>query len=392
MAKLSSMQRIVCDERPNWRERADEHGFRFHTIEGERYWDERAYYAFTLQEIERDIEAPTGELDQMCRELVARAVDDERMLKVLRIPERFWTFIAASWKRGDPSLYGRFDLSYDGQGPAKLLEYNADTPTSLYETGVFQWVWLEDAIANNTVPKDADQYNSLHERLIEGWKEIGKGGHLHLAGAIDDPEDGGTIQYLEDTARQAGLSTTVLATESIGRNPKGGFVDLQDRPIELMFKLYPWEWMFREQFGAYLAGSPTRWLEPPWKAILSNKGILPLLWAMFPRHPNLLPAYFEDDPKAAELGNSFVRKPLYSREGSNVAIVVDGVAVDQDEGPYGAEGYIRQAVATLPRLDGNYVALGSWIAAGQPCGLSAREDLSPITKNTSRFLPHAIVG
>jgi glutathionylspermidine synthase len=328
----------------------------------------------------------------MCRELVARAVDDERMLKLLRIPERFWTFIAASWKRGDPSLYGRFDLSYDGQGPAKLLEYNADTPTSVYETGVFQWVWLEDAIANQTVPKDADQYNSLHERLIEGWKQIGKGAHLHLAGAIDDPEDGGTIQYLEDTARQAGLSTTVLATESIGRNPKGGFVDLQDRPIELMFKLYPWEWMFREQFGAYLAGSPTRWLEPPWKAILSNKGILPLLWAMFPRHPNLLPAFFDDDPKAAELGNSFVRKPLYSREGSNVAIVVDGVAVDQDEGPYGAEGYIRQAVATLPRLDGNYVALGSWIAAGQPCGLSAREDLSPITKNTSRFLPHAIVG
>ena len=71
----------------------------------------------------------------MCRELVARAVEDERMLKVLRIPERFWTFIAASWKRGDPSLYGRFDLCYDGQGPAKLLEYNADTPTSVFETG-----------------------------------------------------------------------------------------------------------------------------------------------------------------------------------------------------------------------------------------------------------------
>ncbi|HKS65249.1 MAG TPA: glutathionylspermidine synthase family protein, partial [Xanthobacteraceae bacterium] len=165
-----------------------------------------------------------------------------------------------------------------------------------------------------------------------------------------------------------------------------------DKPIELMFKLYPWEWMFREQFGAYLAGSPTRWLEPPWKAILSNKGILPLLWAMFPRHPNLLPAFFEDDPKAAELGNSFVRKPLYSREGANVSIVVDGTAVDQDEGPYGAEGYVRQAVATLPHIDGNYVAFGSWIVAGQPCGLSAREDVSPITKNTSRFLPHAIVG
>ena len=386
------MQRIACDEPPDWKTKADAAGFRFHTISGERYWDERAYYAFTLKQIEEDIEAPTGELDAMCRELVARAVADERMLKVLRIPERFWTFIAASWKRGDPSIYGRFDLSYSGEGPAKLLEYNADTPTSVFETAVFQWMWLEDAQARAITPKDADQYNSLHERLIEGWKEIGKGGHLHLAGAIDDPEDGGTIAYMEDTARQAGLATTVLAMDSIGRTPKGAFVDLDNKPIDLMFKLYPWEWMFREQFGASLAGAPTHWLEPPWKAILSNKGILPLLWAMYPRHPNLLPAYFEDDEKAKELGDSYVRKPLYSREGSNVTIMVEGQAVDQDQGPYGEEGFIRQAVATLPRYQDNYAAIGSWIAAGKPCGLSVREDVSPITKNTSRFLPHAIVG
>ena len=386
------MQRIPCDERADWREKANAAGFVFHTMDGQPYWDERAYYAFTLKEIEEDIEAPTGELDAMCRELVARAVDDERMLRVLRIPERFWTFIAASWRRGDPSLYGRFDLSYSGEGPAKLLEYNADTPTSVFETAVFQWMWLEDAKARQITPRDADQYNSLHERLIESWKEAAKGAHVHLAGALDDPEDGGTIAYLEDVARQAGLQTTKLAMDSIGRNPRGGFVDQNDKPIELIFKLYPWEWMFREQFGAYLAGSPTRWIEPPWKAVISNKGILPLLWAMYPRHPNLLPAYFEDDPKAAELGDSYVRKPIYSREGANVTMVVGGQAVDQDEGPYGAEGFVRQAVATLPKFGENYAAIGSWIAGGKPCGLSVREELTPITKNTSRFLPHAIVG
>src|ERR1700704_3922126 len=209
------MQRIPCDERPDWREKAEAVGFEFHTIDGERYWDERAYYAFTLQEIERDIEAPTAEFDKMCRELVARAVDDERMLAALRIPQRFWTFIAASWKRNDPSLYGRFDLSYDGQGPAKLPEYNADTPTSVFETAVFQWQWLEDAKARAITTSDADQFNSLHERLIEGWKQIGQGRALHLAGALDSEEDAGTLAYLEDTARQAGLTTTVLAMENI---------------------------------------------------------------------------------------------------------------------------------------------------------------------------------
>jgi len=391
------MQRIACEERADWRIKAEAEGFLFHTIDGERYWDERAYYAFTLEEIERDIEAPTAELDRMCGELVARAVDDAAMLKRLRIPERYWTLIAASWKRGDPSLYGRFDFSYSGEGPAKLLEYNADTPTSVFETAVFQWQWLEDAKARLITTHDADQYNSLHEQLIAAWKEIAQkmgdaGSAIHLAGDLGSQEDAGTLAYLEDTARQAGLGTTVIAMENIGRTPKGAFVDLANKDIALCFKLYPWEWMFREQFGAAIAGAPTRWVEPPWKAILSNKGILPLLWEMFPRHPNLLPAYFEDDQKALELGNSFVRKPLYSREGANVAIVVGGEAIDQDEGPYGEEGFVRQAVATLPRFAENYVAVGSWVAGGKPCGLSTREDMSPITKNTSRFLPHAIVG
>jgi glutathionylspermidine synthase len=387
------MQRIACDERADWVKRAEEVGFIFHTIDGERYWDERAYYAFKLQEIERDIEAPTAELDGMCRELVGRAIADERIMRRLAIPERFWNYIAASWKRNEPSLYGRFDFCYDGKGPAKLLEYNADTPTALFETGVFQWMWLEDATARLITPKDADQYNSVHERLIAAWKEIGAGRPLHFAGVIDDPEDGGTIAYLDDCARQAGLATTILPMEDIGRTPRGQFTDREDKPIELMFKLYPWEWMMREQFGASLPGSGTQFLEPPWKAVLSNKGILPLLWAMYPRHPNLLPAAFEDDEEGIKaLGTSYVRKPLYSREGANVEIVVGGNVVDSDSGPYGSEGFVRQAVATLPQFDGNYTVLGSWLVQGQPCGLCVREDNDPITKNTSRFLPHAIVG
>jgi glutathionylspermidine synthase len=386
------MQRIACPERSDWRDLAAEVGFDFHTIGGAPYWDETAYYGFTLEEIERDIEAPTAELDGMCRELVARAVTDERMLRVLRIPERFWTWLAASWKRGDLSLYGRFDLRYDGNGPAKLLEYNADTPTAVFETAVFQWLWLEQAIERNIVPEGADQYNSLHEQLIAGWKTIGRDRPLHLAGTTDSAEDAGTIAYMADCARHSGLATTVLDMASIGRLKSGVFVDLENRPIELMFKLYPWEWMMREEFGTSLAGASTQWVEPPWKAILSNKGILPLLWAMFPRHPNLLPAYFDDDTAASALATSYARKPLYSREGANIELVVDGAAVDADSGPYGGEGFIRQAIAPLPQFSGNYTVVGSWIAAGKPCGLAVREDASPITKNTSRFLPHAIIA
>ncbi len=385
------MQRIICPERDDWHATAESTGFDFHTIDGERYWDERAYYAFSLGEIEHEIEAPTGEIDAMCLELVGKAVDDEKYLRRLKIPEAFWPLISESWHQDEASLYGRLDLSFDGKNPAKLLEYNADTPTSIFEAAVFQWTWLEQAIERNIIPKRADQFNSIHERLIEAWKKLGGTHHLHLAGMTESTEDSGTLAYLGDTATQAGLTTTLIDIEDIGLSEDGRFVDLDDRGIEFAFKLYPWEWMFHDAFGAQLAKASTRWIEPPWKAILSNKGILPLLWEMFPGHPNLLPAYFEDDPNAAKLGTSFVRKPLFSREGANIALVSAGTTLVAQEGPYGAEGYIRQAFAPLPNFSGQYPVLGSWLVDHTPCGLSIREDENPITGNTSRFLPHAIL-
>jgi glutathionylspermidine synthase len=385
------MQRLACPERDDWRTTADETGFDFHTIDGERYWDERACYAFTLEQIERQIEAPTSEIDAMCLELVGRAVDDENDLRRLKIPEVFWPLISESWHRDEASLYGRLDLSFDGRGPAKLLEYNADTPTSIFEAAVFQWTWLEQAIERRIIPGHADQFNSIHESLIGAWKKLGEGRHLHLAGTTENTEDAGTLAYLEDTARQAGLATSLIDIADIGWREDSDFVDPDGRSIELMFKLYPWEWMFHDAFGARLAKAPTRWIEPPWKAILSNKGILPLLWEMFPDHPNLLPAFFEDDPNAARLGDSFVRKPLYSREGANVTLISGGITIVEQQGPYGAEGFIRQALAPLPNFSGQYPVLGSWLIDHTPCGLSIREDENPVTGNTSRFLPHAIL-
>jgi glutathionylspermidine synthase len=385
------MQRIACPERDDWRATAESAGFDFHTIDGERYWDERAYYAFTLEEIERQIETPTGEIDAMCLELVGKAVDDEEYLQRLKIPEGYWDLISDSWHNDQQSLYGRLDLCFDGRNPARMLEYNADTPTSIFESAVFQWTWLEQAIERAIIPKCADQYNSIHEQLIEAWKKLGGARHLHLAGMLESTEDSGTLAYLEDTARQAGLATTMLDIEDIGLAESHHFVDLDNRPIELAFKLYPWEWMFHDEFGAEIAKASTRWIEPPWKAILSNKGMLPLLWEMFRGHPNLLPAYFDGDPEAASLGTSFVRKPLFSREGANVTLVSAGSTLVEQQGPYGAEGFIRQALAPLPNFSGQYAVVGSWLVDHTPCGLSVREDENPITGNTSRFLPHAIL-
>ena len=386
------MRRIISRERPNWRDKARELGFTFHSPGGEPYWDESAFYGFSLREIELGIEQAAQELHNMCIELVGRIVGNERLLKRLAIPQYAWGFIAESWKRRDPSFYGRFDFSFDGKGPAKLLEYNPDTPTSIYEAAVFQWYWFEDCVASGVLSRASDQFNSLHETIVARWRETAQGKRLHIASYPDDAEDRGTVAYLEDCARQAGLATQFIAIGDIGLADDHTFVDLNEDHIDLIFKLYPWEWMFRDEFGKSLPRSKTRFVEPPWKAILSNKGILPLLWEMAPGHPNLLPAFFEDDPRRGEIGNEYVIKPIYSREGANITLIDSERMIEGDRGRYGAEGMVRQALAKLPRFDGNYPVIGAWIVGDKPCGMGIREDKSPITKNTSRFLPHAIIG
>lgn len=387
------MRRVPTGERPDWRETAAANGFVFHTHDGAPYWDESHAYAFTLEEIERDIEEPSAELHALCLEFAGRAVGDETVLSSLRIPETAWNAVRESWRRRDPSLYGRLDLAYGGAGagPAKLLEYNADTPTALYETAVFQWLWLEQGLASGRLPAGADQFNALHERLIARFRELPLDGLLAFTAYAEAPEDRGTVAYLQDCALQAGHSAHFLDLPEIGLRVVDGRLCLRDEsPIDTLFKLYPWEWAFGDAFGSAVGRTPTRFLEPPWKALLSNKGLLAHLWAMASGHPNLLPAYFEDDPAKARLGTSFVRKPLYSREGANVLIVRDGAVLARDEGPYGGEGYIRQGLAELPVFDGRHALVGSWMIGDAPAGLCMREGPGPITTDAALFVPHYI--
>jgi len=386
------MRRISIQERPNWRKSAEDSGFAYHSMDGLTYWDERAYYAFTMRQIEDDLEAPSQEMHALAMEVADRAVRDEEMLFRLAIPENAWDTVRESYRRGDPSLYGRFDFAYDGRGPAKLLEYNADTPTALYEASCFQWSWLEDLIAAGKLPAEADQFNSIHDRLVAAITDIAQGRKLHGSCMKGAEEDLGTVSYVQDCASLAGLETSFVAVEEIGLLQDGRFCDASSEAIEVLFKLYPWEWMLRDNYAADIAKTETRFIEPPWKAILSNKGLLPLMWDIAPGHPNLLPAFFEDDQQKWQLGESFAKKPLFSREGANILLVRNGTVLDSATGSYGGEGYIRQGLADIPCLDGNYPVIGSWIIAGESAGIGIREDSSPITKNDSRFVPHAIIG
>ena len=363
----------------------EEVGFAFHSIDGV-YWDERACYRLTAGEVDM-LEAVTNELHEMCIK-VAQHVIDHNMFDQFAIPPAFVPLVVDSWNNDESSLFGRFDLSWDGRSPPKMLEYNADTPTSLIEASVAQWYWMKE------VKPDADQFNSIHERLIECWREISTEmgvKTIYLACDGTSEEDVGNLDYMCDVATQAGLAPHFIDVTHIGWDAIGKrFVDEQNGAIDALFKLYPWEWMVREAFGANVLTTNTRFIEPPWKMLLSNKAILPVLWELYPDHPNLLAAYFTPQKFATD----FVKKPLLSREGANINIKAASGEVVTD-GEYGEEGFVYQAYHPLPNFsangESNYMVVGSWIIGDEAAGIGIREDESPITKNTSRFLPHYFV-
>lgn len=377
------MRRVRTSPRPDWQQRVEEVGLTFHSPEGQTYWDESAYYELTAAEVDV-FEKAGNDVYEMCIKAAQHVIDNDQFDR-LALPPEAVPLIVDSWNRDDFSLYGRFDFAWSGFGPPKLLEFNADTPTALVEAAIAQWYWLQD------VKPEADQFNSIHEKLIRGWSKLEpKEIRVEFASIKDQPEDEQTVLYLQDTAHQAGLQTGRVFIEDIGFHPmRRRFVDAQNQTIDRLFKLFPWEWIVASEFAPHLKLNVCQFIEPMWKMLLSNKGILPILWELFPKHPNLLPAYFgEDQLRKNTMASKYVRKPLLSREGANIQIIEHGRAAAETPGDYGEEGYVFQEAADLGAREGNFPVFGIWIVDHEACGLGIREDRSLITGNLSRFVPH----
>jgi glutathionylspermidine synthase len=398
------MQRLNLTPRLNWQQIVEQQGLTYHTPEGlppgaRPYWDESACYQFSSAEID-GLEAAGNELQEMCLAAAQHVIDNERYDE-LEIPAEAAEVIEWAWNEEPPALYGRFDILYNGGGPPKLLEYNADTPTSLLEAAVIQWYWLKDLQEGkgSLSLSDADQFNSLHEKLIAKWKDIS--GYLSKPvyfASTDYPEDLLTIAYLRDTAGQAGINTKQLLMEEIGWNePRQCFVDLdpQELAIKSIFKLYPWETMLDEDFAtqALRTYKDMRWIEPIWKMLLSNKGILPILWELYPNHELLLESHFVDPNTGWQPAPGWVRKPMHSREGSNIVMVgMDGAKIETP-GPYDNRMQIDQRLGPATVFPdgpnpGRWPVIGLWMIDQECCGMGIRESAGPITDNLSSFVPH----
>ena len=392
------MRRRLQSPRSDWKAQVEKVGLTYHTLaDGTPYWDESAFWEFSAREIDR-LEAATAEIQRLALAAGDVILNQDR-LQQMGIPAEAGPAIRAAWNGEPPALYGRLDLAFDGTS-IKLLEYNADTPTGLVEAAIAQWFWLQDCFPTS------DQFNSIHEKLIAKWKDLKDyvTEPVYFADSGSE-EDAMTTTYLRDTAHQAKIDTQSIRMQEIGWDARrSAFVDLKDRKIGTMFKLYPWEWMLNEPFGRNAISTlppaaqlqsygprkdrrmwgSTLWIEPIWKMLWSNKALLAILWELNPGHELLLPAYL-DGPR--EL-TSYARKPFFGREGSGIAVIRDNKVVEGASGASTDKNVVYQALAPMACDGGKTAVFGSWLVDGEPCGMGIRESRGLITNNTSCFVPH----
>lgn len=382
------MKRHEILPRHNWQERVENLGFTYHTIDGVPYWNEGACYVLDSELIDK-IDDATQELHDMCILYVEKAIASGNY-EGYDFSDETISLIEKSWMFGHAALYGRFDLGINNYGDIKMFEYNADTPTSLLEASVIQWDWKESLFP------DKDQFNSIHEKLIEQFQFLNVP-HIHFATMSDAPhEDWGNLHYLLSCQSETSMNATSINLEEIGwDSATNQFVDLNNRPITHLFKLYPWEWMMKDAFAQNISKSNTFFIEPAWKMLLSNKLLLVKLWENHPYHRLLLPAYTNESIGRQTINlNNYLIKPMLGREGNGIRSAgFRGMTPDNNVDVGGKSWEIYQEKfktvyfydhATMGPM---HPVIGSWIIGNKTAGIGIREDVG-ITTNNSKFVPH----
>lgn len=378
-----TMKRNSIIPRLQWQEKVTASGLNYHTDkDGSPYWDESIYYSFSPNDINL-IKSATEELYSMCMQAVEYVIN-KNLFRLFDIPDEFIPFIKNSWEKQQPSLYGRFDLILAGD-QLKMLELNADCPSSILEAAVIQKEWMKE------VHKKKTQFNDIDTLLIERWKEIEKlipAEKVYFSCLSKADEDNINTSYIRYCAELAGVKNAFIYINDIKWNNRAEiFTDYYNDPINNLFKLYPYDSMLESKWAHYLLidKNQTNWIEPPWKIIMSSKALLPVLWQMFPKHPYLLPCYFSKGEM-----KDYVEKPFRSRQGYNITIYKNGEPIEQTTGDFDNSMCVYQEFFRPVSFDGYNTIIGSWVINDKAAGIGIRESESLISGNTARFVPHII--
>ena len=373
-------------------------GFVWHTDSDETSYISDELVVISESEAEAYYEA-TNELYDMYIEAAEHVVENN-LFHEIGIPFNLVDIIKESWENDVHwHLYGRFDLAGGMDNKAiKLLEFNADTPTALFETAIIQWAMLKQ---NNL--EDESQFNSLYESLVDNFKRLVTleedistfeerydGWNFLFTSVKGNPEEENTVKLLQHIANDAGFETKFAYIDDIEFSDEEGIV-YQDKAYELWFKLIPWEDIALEESDLamlltnIIKNQKAIIFNPAYTLLFQSKGLLKILWDLYPNHPLLLESSFEPLE-----GQKQVEKPIFGREGGSVSIIDENNhKVDGVEGDYDSHKMVYQAYTELPTdSEGQSYQAGIFYAY-EACGLGFRKG-GKILDNMSKFVGHIV--
>ena len=342
----------------------------------------------------------TNELYDMFAEAGQYVIDND-LFHEINIPFNLVEMIKESWENDVHwHLYSRFDLAggIDGK-PIKMIEFNADTPTSLFETAIIQWAMLK---ANGL--DEASQFNNIYDALKDNFKRIitldsdiekfeeyysNLGWKILFSSISSSSEDINTTKLLEHIASEAGFNTDFEFIENVQFSDDGIFKD--EESFEFWFKLIPWENIAIEEselaliLTEIIKEKKAIIFNPAYTLMFQSKGFMKILWDLYPNHPLLLETSFEPLENKKQ-----VEKRCFGREGANTKIINSDGSIDvETSGDYEGHKAIYQEYVELPTdKDGNSYQAGVFFAY-EACGLGFRKG-SKILNNMSKFVGHIV--
>ena len=373
-------------------------GFVWHTDSDETPYVSNELVVVSEEEVNAYYEAG-NELYDMFVEAGDYVVENN-LFHEIGIPFNLVDLVKESWENDVHwHLYGRFDLAggIDGH-PIKLLEFNADTPTALFETAIVQW-----AILKQNGLEESSQFNALYEALLDNFKRLVtleesiedfeeryNGWKFLFTSVKDNQEEENTVRLLQHIAAEAGYETEFAYIDEIEFSDKEGIL-YRGESYELWFKLIPWEDIALEEpdlamlLKNIILNQKAIIFNPAYTLMFQSKALLKILWDLYPGHPLLLETSFKP-----LVGQKQVEKPIFGREGGNISILdTDGSPVVQAEGDYGNHKMVYQAYTELPSD-----SMGASYQAGlfyvfEACALGFRKG-GLILDNMSKFVGHIV--
>ncbi|MDD5156651.1 glutathionylspermidine synthase family protein [Sulfurimonas sp.] len=377
----------------------EELGFAWHTDEdGSRYVSDEII-KISQNEAEAYYEA-INEIYDMYAEAAQHVIDNNLFFE-LGIPFNLIDAIKKSWENDVHwHIYGRFDVAggMDGK-PIKLIEFNADTPTALFETALLQWALLK----YNSMDEDK-QFNNVYDAIGENFKRLitlfddielfnerYDGWKILFSSVRGNEEEETTTRLLQQIATDAGFNTGFEYLQDV-KFDENGIFDRDNNQYEYWFKLYPWEDIAIDEpelatmLTNIMNNQQAIILNPAYTLLFQSKGMLKILCDLFPDSPYLLKTSFEPLK-----GIKYVEKSVFGREGANVKIVDrDGAVLEENDGPYGNYKKVYQEYVEFNRDEKGAKYQAGVFFAYEACGVSFRKG-SEIMNNMSKFVGHAIV-